>query len=378
MSLFWPPDVATNGPRLHALVVGVGAYPHLSGGEGAPTPALSTLGQLASPVPTALHVARWLAEDYTNDACPLGSVELLLSPAQDADRPGGDALPVEAATEQALREAAARWFERCDTREDNVAFFYFSGHGLQGNRTTNQLLLPADIGDSAADPWGRLIDFDKTRLGMRRCKADTQLFFVDACNEYSMDTLEQLDVTGRALVSGGGIGDRVRTVATYRAAREGRQAFAPTDGELTYFAQTLFEALGGIGATLSGETGTPEVNTHYLGGVLAQLKHHLFDAGTAAKLSWHPDPDGELAVIHRPPAALVRTTLRCDPEAREPDATFRLARGSEEYQSPRGEPRPWVQNVRPGDWTAEAAFSDASVVSKDPHYVGGTATTIRL
>jgi len=193
-----------------------------------------------------------------------------------------------------------------------------------------------------------------------------------------MDTLEHLDVSGQALVSGSDIGDRVRTVATYRAARQGRQAFGPTNGGLTYFAQALFEALRGIGATVSGQTGTPEVTTHFLGGVLDELKHHLFDARTAAKLSWHPDPDGDRAVIHQPPAALVRTTLRCDPETRELDAAFRLARGTEEHKSPRGAPRPWVHEVRPGDWTAEAAFSDNSVVTKERHYVGGTTTTIRL
>lgn len=378
MSLFWPHAVADDGPRLHALVVGVGAYPHLNGGGRTPTPALSTLGQLASPVPTALHVARWLAGDYTNDACPLGSVDLLLSPAQDVERPDGTTMPVEAATLQALENAAERWFTRCDSHEDNIAFLYFSGHGLQGNPNNNQLLLPADVGESTANPWRNLVDFDGTRLGMRKCKADTQLFFIDACNEYSTDTLGQLDVSGQALVSGGDFGDRVRTVATYRAARAGRQAFAPTGGGLTYFAQVLFEALRGIGATLSRETETPEINTYYLGGVLDDLKHDLFDPETADRLSWDPHPEGARAVIHQPPAALVRTTLRCDPETRELDAAFRLARGMEEYRSPRGDHRPWVHEVRPGDWTAEATFSDDSVVTKERNYVFGTTTTIRL
>ena len=71
-------------PGTHALIIGVGGYPHLPGGTG-PTIADPTmfagLTQLTSPPASAVALAEWLvAADAERWVAPLASVDLLVSP----------------------------------------------------------------------------------------------------------------------------------------------------------------------------------------------------------------------------------------------------------------------------------------------------------
>src|SRR4051794_38186136 len=67
------------GPATHALVIGVGHYPHLPGGASKKKVANPDgMGQLKSPPESARAVARWLIEEYRSDR-PLSSVALLTS-----------------------------------------------------------------------------------------------------------------------------------------------------------------------------------------------------------------------------------------------------------------------------------------------------------
>jgi hypothetical protein len=52
-------NVAVDGPATHALVIGVGAYPHLIGGTGR-TKYNDGMGQLTSPPISARLFASWL------------------------------------------------------------------------------------------------------------------------------------------------------------------------------------------------------------------------------------------------------------------------------------------------------------------------------
>lgn len=63
MSLYWladPNAVAAAGPRMHALIVGVGDYHHLGLGVPKPAKILSGLAPLTTTPPAAHRVAKWL------------------------------------------------------------------------------------------------------------------------------------------------------------------------------------------------------------------------------------------------------------------------------------------------------------------------------
>lgn len=361
MSLYWPSDpsaIVLDEPRLHALVVGVGDYPHLGGGSGPPAPVLLELQQLTTTPLTAVRIARWLVESYRNPDCPLGSVELLLSPEKDVPRPDGPSVPVERADKAAIADATLRWFGRCNTLNANIALFYFAGHGI--SKGASQFVLPADFGANHAALWSNCIDFDGMKLGMRKNAAETQLFFVDACREYPATVLTDLNPTGDPILTGATIHDLVATEGTYRAASAGRRAYGPED-DITFFAQALLSALEGVGAR--NLDGSARVDTDSLSGSLGPLMDELA-AEYEEPLSCKCDSErAQPSVIHRPASLLVRTSIACTSPQANAEADFHLARGAESHQSKRGDPRPWVHLLPPGDWTVRATFPNAPAIS---------------
>src|SRR5438874_8417871 len=114
MSLYWPATEAAieAGPRLHAFIVGVGEYDHIGLNAQHPAKFLSGLAPLTTTPLAAKSIARWLATDYLNDACRLGSIELLLSPEETLKRPDGSNVAVESATMSNITAAFNRWYAR--------------------------------------------------------------------------------------------------------------------------------------------------------------------------------------------------------------------------------------------------------------------------
>src|SRR5688500_17947775 len=131
MSLIWPAteaDIVTDTPRLHAIVIAVSDYLHLNHGTGPLADDPLGLNQLTTPHYTGPGIADWLRFGYSNPQCPLGSLELVMAPATGKAVPFGSASTT--ATMDECEAAIIRWKERCHTHRDNIAWFYFCGHGL--------------------------------------------------------------------------------------------------------------------------------------------------------------------------------------------------------------------------------------------------------
>ena len=79
MNAFLVHNDEVDGPSTHALVIGVGAYPHLLRGKGMLSPDHDGMGQLSSPSASARGFCRWLIEAINDPSKPLASVSLLLS-----------------------------------------------------------------------------------------------------------------------------------------------------------------------------------------------------------------------------------------------------------------------------------------------------------
>lgn len=186
-----------NGPKTHILFIGVGGYPYLKDGITARQQIedLQELGQLTSPIAS---VSRFYEKAIEYDAADvwskkLGSIEILLSPPPNSPSlPQG--LTITNATLANIQQAYFSWKARCDQDEENVALFYYCGHGLQ---KTHQFLLAEDFGEFPQNPWRGAFNFNATRDAFYSCKANTPIFFVDACRQGTLDMLQHdLSISG--------------------------------------------------------------------------------------------------------------------------------------------------------------------------------------
>src|SRR6266850_4512990 len=84
-------------PGAHALVIGVGQYPHLLGGDADIIEDPMGLRQLESPPVSAKVFTHWLIPkvdpqqaQFSNPDAPLATVDLVLSPVASYTSPAGD------------------------------------------------------------------------------------------------------------------------------------------------------------------------------------------------------------------------------------------------------------------------------------------------
>lgn len=350
MTLVYPAtedQVVNDRARLHALVIGVANYPHLLGGNGAPASDALNLGQVTTPQPTALAIVDWLRNSFRNPNKPLGSIELLLSPS--AQPLAGAAVPpgVETATYANIRSAFKRWLQRCSSHRDNIAFLYFCGHGLARE---DQFILPEDFRDPAEpDPWANCINFDTTRVGMRACQAQTQIFFVDACRETPFGMLVE-EPQGQRLIASK-VGDSVQCTATYYATTEGKQAFGPPDG-VTYFGQAVIQSLNGLASWRSN--GAWVVSTSSLAKSLVEVMSHYADR-YQQPLACNPNVSNQ-GLLHEPNSAAVLACIRCSSPAATAAADIQMRRSGKVLTSAIGDLKPMVCTVEPGEWEFVVTF----------------------
>ena len=249
MTLVYPTngtDPCSTGARTHAFVIGVSDYPHLRDGSAFKNHRAKItmgLGQLTSPVTSAVKFADWLIDTpYNNPSAPLETVELLLSrdpvnntPVQRTYR----GRTIGSACMGDVKTAFDDWLVRCGRNADNVGLFYFCGHGIQ---TSGQLLLAEDFGASSVRPWENAIDIDTTYDGMADCLAGTQCYFLDSCRESSLDALSKGTIAPTALKTL--TGNRlVREAPILNAAANGHKAHG-LSGHVSFFTEALVDCLG--------------------------------------------------------------------------------------------------------------------------------------
>jgi hypothetical protein len=201
------------------------------------------------------------------------------------------------------------------------------------------------------DPWKNNIDFDAMRVGMRSCKAQTQLFFVDACRETPFGILDQVGVSGQSLIKCR-FSDQVKCSAAYYGTTEGKKAFGPEDG-VTYFGQAVIKCLDGAGC--GNSNGQWVVDTYSLSKTLGEMMEHL-SKKHGLPLTCNPNVSGKDA-IHEPKEPCVIASIGCrnQPDA-DPVAEILMQRGAEVRRSKVGKERPMIEEVVPGDWEISVAF----------------------
>jgi hypothetical protein len=349
-----PRHAQRQGPKTHAFVVGVGYYHHLPGGDGKQVKESMDLEQLTSPPASARAFTKWVLGELSNPDAPIGSVELLTSPAENILLPNGVARTSGRAQMALIREAFDRWYGRANSHPDNVALFYFCGHGVQRH---NVALLAEDYGSIALAPFQTAIDLNRTWDGMARCAAQTQCYFIDACRQAAWAVQDNQEEPAVTLIEGRRTWSE-RDAPRFMATGPGKSAYGMTDG-ITAFTEVLTTCLKRGARKINGRW---KVTT-------TRLSEALTDAMKEVSRN-HPDrpqyasPEGPIKgnTIHEldsPPD--VPVYLTCDPaEATEharlmmrwyrpphsPTFTREVARSER-----------WELLAPAGHYTAEASFS---------------------
>jgi hypothetical protein len=352
---------------MHALVAGVGAYTYLKGGvrPSAGWPG-EYLGQLTSPPRSAEAVGRWLLRMQTTDPVkPLGSLEMVVSPSLRLVTGPDDGarvdVEVEAATLNRLQKSLDRWYKRCDSNQENVALFYFAGHGIQTDTLT---LLMEDAGKNRLRFFDQAFDFNGLYESMAWCGAEVQCYFVDACR-----TRPEQDkwrkVKPRQLI-------HAEFKILYRDAPmifstvEGQAAYGRR-GECTEFTTALLEALDRCGAERSMHEGTWQVTTESIGKAIRAL----LERGSQLPALFQNDGSargGAIRTLLGDP--LVPFRLSCRPEDALAVASMQLIEDATgQVGAVRGTPerRAWADEIRADKYKFEAVFANSRFhLDKEP------------
>jgi hypothetical protein len=326
MSIVFRSGLPSGDAQTHALVIGVGEYLHLpQGSKFGDAPARNSFGlaQLKSPPVSAKAFADWLPKLH-NPRAPIGTVELLLSPASYFSDSAGNQLPVDLPTMANVLKAFGEWSDRSDANSHNTAIFYYCGHGLEEDST---ILLPCDFGDPAHKNIAlNMIDLDLTvSCNLRESKARTQLYLIDACREISFE-LQKLSSHPLPLISTIKDAQQWRDSIVIKATNRGMQTHA-TPGAISFFTSALLDCLQKMGARAKN-AGRWEVTTNSLGLAMRHRLQRLKVSGNESSMCEVSGGSNFETVIHSfAGPAHVMSAIDCAPNSAIVDARFAVRKG---------------------------------------------------
>jgi hypothetical protein len=359
--MFYDPAVV---PGTHAMVIGIGQYPHLIGGA-APARKSDGLRQLSSPPISAREFAKWVLNDYQCPGKELASLSLLTSepnPAPFTDRTG-TAHDVPTAGIATIMTAVKEWKRRGDTSPDNRLIFYFCGHGIsEGN---DMALLAREFSLDDDNPLLSALDFGQLVNGLRKCAAEQQIFFVDACRASSDVLISQYDgrFVGQVPLLGGG---RPRREAiTYYSTLAGDLSHARPDS-VSLFTDALLRGLCGAGSDDSA--GDWWVNTSRLHEAVDHFMKEPVFAGKIAGVQIPGVNAMPVFPVHQLATPIVPVYVSCVPQADNGTAEFicrqndkvakRRAAGDLDPVDPAGR---WLLDLPLGEYEFEARIAPNDV-----------------
>jgi len=236
---------ASEEPRTHVLIVGVGRYRKSSLFPDVESPSLSARA-LAT---WFLEGAQGIAEGFNNPHRPLGSLAALLS---EHDDPGTlaivEGVPVPRATFTNVRLAIRAWFERAQTGthpEKNLLVLYFVGHGeTVGSRLVFNF---EDARTDDLEETSGSIAIDSLVQGLEASPARDQLLMFDCCSTFSAWDTDKVASFPVLIQPGGKWPPGSRQQLTMRASLP-RTVSAARRGRQTLFMEALLKCLSGLAA----------------------------------------------------------------------------------------------------------------------------------
>jgi|GEM_PF-1789728 len=260
MTLIYKDD-AVQGPAVHALVIGVGAYPLAKpANKKAGTPkALRDVADIDSAAKSAELFADWLIGE-AKCSLPLGSIAMLKN-AQTASgstyvwndrfhRPGTDPRPdgLVAVPETAVvKTAGVDWSARLEAVQGSIGILFACGHG--GSIGPDPMLFLADLNGDPAAEWGAFLNLGQVATGLKQIPAVAAAhIFVDACGEFIADMVLQDQGKGAKFLKVDPYKKNKEKVSLITAAAANHLAFEDTPESGGRFTISLLRALRGASA----------------------------------------------------------------------------------------------------------------------------------
>jgi len=308
----------TRAPSTHALVIGVGDYPHLKNGSAKTKFAnAGGMGQLKSPPHSARSIAQWLIEDYRHPVKPLASLSLLISEPGDTaftyrlGKRVKTANPAPASMQE-VKQAVRAWRALGDEDPENLLLFFFCGHGIA--RVPDLALLLSDFGAIPDGPLEGALDFRRFRQNMVECAAREQLYFVDACRVGSELLISNDGYAGHPIIERTGArntSESLRQAPVFYATLSGARAYA-IPGQPSIFTKALLEAFSGAGS--GDEEGQWRVRTNLLHDALGFLMKDATERLGLPKLQLSAVDDLSLIQLNEISTPHVPVVVSCRPE----------------------------------------------------------------
>jgi hypothetical protein len=232
----------TGEPGVHVILIGVGSFADARAaellGDDAPE---GGFVDLETPLHSVEAFAGWLQMELDVADTPLRTLRVLGSSAR---RTSG--LRVTAPTFQNIANEVGEWSDDVDTHEDNLAIFYFCGHGLRIGET--QLLLAEDFGSNRRAPFENAIEPELLANAMRQMKGRRQLFLIDACSTEVPFSRRYENVRPRTIVQEAQHENLAKSeLCLIRASKLGTRAFGSASGP-SLFMDAFLRAMKGAGA----------------------------------------------------------------------------------------------------------------------------------
>jgi caspase domain-containing protein len=345
-------------PATHALVVGVSEYDYLPDADDELSASPFGLRRLTSAAGTAAAFAEWLTANAGSLPRPLATVRLLIAPT-DSERER-HAAHCEASGSPTLRSflmAAEAWRADLVRSDDNAAFFYFVGHGLQGP-AADEVLLLHDFGEPGGSPLRNGITTNSLVAGMAPMDSHPtvprlQLYFFDACRGTDrvlrrMEAAQATDAFTYELSH-----QDYRQVAKYHAAIPGGRARSEINGT-TIFGEAVLACLSGAAGERSPDGGW-HVSVGSLGRALSLIEKKVRVEDD--RIRFDPQPRGDqmtsIVQLARTPAVDVTLALKPDEIISSTGVRVRNGRGE-----PVALPIPLVPHPYQCTWLAGAYAID--------------------
>lgn len=238
--LVYRDDTLASGPATHVLIIGVGAYQ---------SPRFKK--PLTSTTFSARALADWFigeAPGFRNEACPLGSLAILLSEPATAAQPQATYAdgPVPRATFALARDAVRAWVKRVNSHKDNLAILYVASHGE--SLLTRTAFLLEDYAMDELDATAGMSEVEQFISALENAKAIAQLLLFDCCRSATDFALPWNELFGNKLIAltrenrGHDEPSKQWVIA---ATALGEVAGGRINGT-TLFADALLDALGGV------------------------------------------------------------------------------------------------------------------------------------
>lgn len=356
----------SEGPKMHVLLIGVGGYTYLKEGMqpiDQKFDVAKDLEQLTSPPVSVEALYKCIKEldEAQNWITPLGSVQILLSKALA----GKDVFPEEdliPATIENIQQEYEKWKERCSEDQDNIAFFFFCGHGYE--KDSMQYLLAEDFAKSSLNPFAGAFCFTETRVGFQSCLAKTQLFFIDSCRGLTNDMLLS-KLAALPLDPPSHLQTNCRYDLTQHSVARNKRAQGKKDS-VSHYTRSLIKALKG-GISKKKNNGWV-VSTEGICGQMNTLMS-IETPNNADIEKCSTSYNDSIDLLHHPNAPMALINITCSPDEAHSaaDLSCNNLDTLEEF-SRVPHPEPWIFQGMAGMYRISADFSDNSFSNHECYY----------